>query len=183
MKESDRLPLPEQKQEISSAAKKNSHRRKTDQEPLWFLFLVLVFMFGNPLLDTCSFIMRLEMYGREGIVWMYPDIFRFYAGYGWFVVISSSLACLYTGCRLNEERSWESILFARWMFWLTGPFQIILLDGVYCLFFVSVSGSVIFEFVMLPMAWSLLWTLAWTVWLGKSQRVREICRYSEHTGG
>ena len=65
------------------------------------------------------------------------------------------------------------------MFWLNGPFQVILLQGVYCLFFVSISGSAIFGYVMLPMAWSLLWTLVWTAWLGKSRRAGEIFRYSE----
>ncbi len=124
--------------------------------------------------------MRLDMYEKEGIVWMYPDIFRFYTGYGWFVVISCSLASLYTGYVLGERRNRESLRLARWMFWLNGPFQVILLHGVYCLFFVSISGSAIFGFVMLPMAWSLLWALAWTAWQGKSRRVGEICRYREY---
>lgn len=179
MREQDSSPLPEPEKETPLAGRGNDPGRKTDQEPLWFLYLILQFMFGNPLLDTCSFIMRLDMYEKEGIVWMYPDIFRFYTGYGWFVVISCSLASLYTGYVLGERRNRESLRLARWMFWLNGPFQVILLQGVYCLFFVSISGSAIFGYVMLPMAWSLLWTLVWTAWLGKSRRAGEIFRYSE----
>lgn len=180
MKEQDIPLLPYSNgQEKPSASAEDDFRKKTDQEPVWLLFLILLFMFGNPLLDTCSFVARIEMYEKEGIVWMYPDIFSFYTGYGWCIVIFCSLVSLYTGYRLGEKREWESIRFARWMFWLTGPLQILLLHAVYCLFFVSISGFGIFGFVLLPMAKSLLWTLGWTTWLGRSQKVREIYKYSE----
>ena len=64
------------------------------------------------------------------------------------------------------------------MFWLIGPLQVLLLQGVYCLFFISVSGYKILGYVLLPMAKSLLWTLVWTTWLGKSRHIRELYGYT-----
>ena len=61
MREQDSPPLPEPEKETPLAGRGNDPGRKTDQEPLWFLYLILQFMFGNPRLDTCSFIMRLDM--------------------------------------------------------------------------------------------------------------------------
>ena len=167
----------------SSDGAAREHPENHPDEPVWLIFLILLFMFGNPLFDTCSFLMQLRLYEKVGIVWVFPDIFSFYTGYGWFIVIFSSLVSLYTGYRLGEKREWASIQFARWMFWLIGPLQVLLLQGVYCLFFISVSGYKILGYVLLPMAKSLLWTLAWTTWLGRSRHIRELYGYTEEQDG
>ena len=79
-----------------------THPENHPDDPVWLIFLILLFMFGNPLFDTCSFLLQLRLYERVGIVRVFPDIFSFYTGYGWFIVIFSSLVSLYTGYRLGE---------------------------------------------------------------------------------
>ena len=72
-----------------------AHPENRPDEPVWLIFLILLFMFGNPLFDTCSFLMQLRLYERVGIVRVFPDIFSFYTGYGWFIVIFSSLVSIF----------------------------------------------------------------------------------------
>ncbi|EEO27700.2 hypothetical protein OFAG_00853 [Oxalobacter formigenes HOxBLS] len=153
--------------------------------PGWTRLLVFVFMIGSPAFDILYFASQLHRYENLPFGLALPDSFALYRSLGWSVVILSSLISFLAGLCLWKKRKWSSVRFAKWALWLTGPLYVLVRHILDFFFLFNPSGFyrgpesivpimyMLFGYLLLPMAQSLVWAIGWTIYLGKSQRVRQ----------
>ena len=153
--------------------------------PGWTRLLVFVFMIGSPAFDILYFASLLHRYENLPFGLSLPDSFSLYRSLGWSVVILSSLIGFLAGFCLWKKRTWSSVRFAKWALWLTGPLHVLVMYTLNFFFLFNPSGLhrepeyigatiyMLFGYLLLPIAKSLVWTIGWTIYFGKSQKVGE----------
>lgn len=154
--------------------------------PGWTRLLVFVFIIGGPAFDILYFASRLHRYEDLPFGLSLPDSFALYRSLGWSVVILSSLISFLAGLCLWKKRKWSSVRFAKWALWLTGPLHVFVMHVLDFFFlfnpsslyrgpeYIGATIYMLFGYLLLPMAKSLVWTIGWTIYFGKSQKVGEI---------
>ncbi len=165
---------------------------KKPEKPGGIRFLIMVFMIWNPAYEAWAFLYKLDFLENSLFTGLSEQTFRFYRQTGWSVVAVSSLISVLAGYGLWRKKQGSSVRRARWSLWLVGPLTVVIMRTLYFImqmggpayfmqgfaFFVrgvfqAGWGYYLLGTLVVPLSISLGWAIGWTIYLGKSPKVRE----------
>lgn len=136
----------------------------------WLGFLVIGMMFLFPLISAIRI--------NEAFIdaeFKHPNLitaaeWATYKSANWWTFLVSAGLYFYGGLGLADGIEWQAVTRAKYILWICGPITSITINWIIPSVFFSMD--VPFGIVLTGLFPPLFWTLIWTVYLSKSERVR-----------